>query len=99
MYAGGINGTGYYPVVGGNLIATGVSRYNTAVQGAMTYNGLDVTVYHGSVSNSGTLPATPISVTSNPAIGAQNNQYQPNYSFREVKIFDSELTAAEVGDL
>jgi hypothetical protein len=99
IYAGGINGTGYYPVVGGSLVATGVSRYNTAVQSAMTYNGLDVTVYHGPVSNSGTLTATPIPVASNPAIGAQNNANQPDSSFREVKIFDSELTAAEVGDL
>jgi hypothetical protein len=99
MFASAINGTGYYPVVGGVLSASGVSRYNTAVQSAMTYNGLDATVYHGPVSNAGTLPSTPMPVQANPTIGSANNALQPDYSFREVKIFDSELTAAEVGDL
>jgi hypothetical protein len=99
MYAYTASGSGYYPVNGTPITVTGASRYNTAVRSTLTYKGDDVALYHGDASVAGNFGSTPIIVSSTPTLGAYNSGSQPGYSFRNVKIFDKELTADQVGDL
>jgi hypothetical protein len=99
MYAYTASGSGYYPVNGTPITVTGASRYNTAVRSTLAYKGDDVALYHGDASVAGNFGSTPIIVSSTPTLGAYNSGSQPGYSFRNVKIFDKELTADQVGDL
>jgi len=99
MYAYSASGSGYYPVNSTPMTVTGASRYNTAVRSTLTYKGDDVALYHGDASVAGNFGSTPIIVSNTPTLGAYNSGNQPGYSFRNVKIFDKELTEDQVGDL
>ena len=80
----------------GTTVAVGTSRLNNPVQSALVWGGSTKDVYHGAIKASGSF-AAPLA-SGDIIVGAGTGGASGMMS-RNLKIFDSELTAEEVGDL
>jgi len=80
----------------GATSVSGVSRLNNPVQSAVVWGGSTKDVYHGVATASGSFAAP---LTSGDIILGGGTGDSTGMMSRNLKIFDEELTAAEVADL